>query len=692
MSAADVEALRASVLAKKQAAEVQGDTVRALKAAKAEKAEVEAAIARLKELKLEADAAAKEFAAHSSASADGPASSEKFRQAVNNALERRLFYIPSFKIYGGVAGLFDYGPPGCAVKANVLALWRQHYVMEENMLEIDCPCVTPDVVLRASGHVEKFTDFMVKDEKTGTCFRADHLLKDHLKELLEGDPLMAPARREEVRHLAATLDELDQAQLGAKLREYGVKAPETKNDVSDPYPFNLMFGTMIGPSGTLQGYMRPETAQGIFVNFNQLLYYNGNKLPFAAAQIGQAFRNEIAPRAGLLRVREFTLAEIEHFVHPGDKRHPKFGAVADLEFLLYPRAEQKGPKTPVRTRLGTAVENGTVNNETLGYFIGRTFVFLTRLGIDPARLRFRQHLENEMAHYAADCWDAEIECSYGWIECVGIADRAAFDLRQHSEKSKESLVAYEKFAEPRDVEELVIAPNKKALGQAFKKSAKLLADSLEAMGEEEALRLKGRLDAEGAADYTPCDSEESFRLTADMVAVSRQQKRLTGRNFTPSVIEPSFGIGRIIYCLYEHSFYVRPGGDEARSVFRFRPAVAPSKAAVFPLLQRPALEAAAHAVSAALRAVAVPNTVDATGTTVGKRYARTDELGVPFAVTVDPRTLEDGTVTVRERDSTAQIRVKMEEVAPLLQGLCSGDTSWADAQSGHEAVTSKDTE
>lgn len=692
MASVDVEALRASSLSKKQAAETQGDTVRALKATKAQKAEIEAAISKLKELKLEADAAAKEYAAHSSASNDGAASSEKFRQAVNNALERRLFYIPSFKIYGGVAGLFDYGPPGCAVKANVLAIWRQHYVMEENMLEIDCPCVTPDVVLRASGHVEKFTDFMVKDEKTGNCFRADHLLKDHLKELLEGDPLMAPERKEEVRHLAATMDELNQAQLGAKLREYGVKAPETKNDISDPYPFNLMFGTMIGPTGTLQGYLRPETAQGIFVNFNQLLYYNGSKLPFAAAQIGQAFRNEIAPRAGLLRVREFTLAEIEHFVHPDDKRHPKFAAVADLEFLLYPRAEQKGPKAPVKMRLGTAVENGTVNNETLGYFVGRTFLFLTRLGIDPGRLRFRQHLENEMAHYAADCWDAEIECSYGWIECVGIADRAAYDLRQHSEKSKESLVAYEKFAEPRDVEELVIAPNKKALGQAFKKSAKLLADSLEAMEEAEALQLKARLDAEGAADYMPCDSEESFRITSDMVAVSRQKKRLTGRNFTPSVIEPSFGIGRIIYCLYEHSFYVRQGGDEQRSVFRFAPAVAPIKAAVFPLLQRPALEAAAHAASAALRRAAVSNVVDTTGTTVGKRYARTDELGVPFAVTIDPQTVNDGTVTVRERDSTAQIRLKLEEVAPLLQGLCSGEVSWAEAQGRHEAVVQKESE
>jgi glycyl-tRNA synthetase len=139
-------------------------------------------------------------------------------------------------------------------------------------------------------------------------------------------------------------------------------------------------------------------------------------------------------------------------VDPEDKSHPKFGDVSDLEFLMFPREDQMAGRSATRLKLGNAVSEGTVNNETLGYFIGRVYLFLTQLGIDKDRLRFRQHLPNEMAHYAADCWDAEIECSYGWIECVGIADRSAYDLRAHSDKSGEKLEAHEKFAEPREVE------------------------------------------------------------------------------------------------------------------------------------------------------------------------------------------------------------------------------------------------
>eukprot|EP00271_Cylindrocystis_brebissonii_P010383 TRINITY_DN26558_c0_g1_i1.p1 TRINITY_DN26558_c0_g1~~TRINITY_DN26558_c0_g1_i1.p1 ORF type:complete len:717 (+),score=144.98 TRINITY_DN26558_c0_g1_i1:155-2305(+) len=672
----ELQALQASVLQQQEAVTLQGDTVRALKAAKSEKPVIEEAIEKLKQLKIQLDIATKEFTAKAAGSKGSSVSKEAFRAAVNGALERRLFYIPSFKIYGGVAGLFDYGPPGCSVKSNVLQYWRQHYVLEENMLEVDCPCVTPDTVLRASGHVEKFTDLMVKDD-TGTCYRADHLVKDYINDVLEKDPLMSLAKREELKHTLATLDELSAEELGAKMKEFAIKAPETKKDLSDPFPFNLMFATMIGPTGLIQGYMRPETAQGIFVNFKDLLYYNGGKLPFAAAQIGQAFRNEIAPRAGLLRVREFTLAEIEHFVNADDKSHPKFRTVAHLEFLLYPRAEQLGPKKAVKTRLGEAVEKGIVNNETLGYFIGRTFLFLTKLGIDHERLRFRQHLQHEMAHYAADCWDAEIECSYGWIECVGLADRSAFDLKAHSEKSKVELVAYEKFPEPREVEVLSIAPNKKELGKAFKKDQKIIAESLEALGEAEAMELEAKLAAKGSAEYTPCNSPTAFTLTRAMVAIAKEKKKLAGRNITPSVIEPSFGIGRIIYCLYEHSFYVREGEDEQKTVFRFTPLVAPIKCTVFPLVSEPRLDALAAEISSALTRAGLANKVDTTGTTIGKRYARTDELGAPYAITVDfPSVDGDGTVTLRERDSTLQVRIPSAEVASVVRSLAEGHTTW----------------
>ncbi|KAL3835419.1 hypothetical protein ACJIZ3_010155 [Penstemon smallii] len=610
--------------------------------------------------------------------AQEPHNREAFRQALVNTLERRLFYIPSFKIYRGVAGLYDYGPPGCSVKSNVLAFWRQHFVLEENMLEVDCPCVTPEVVLKASGHVDKFTDLMVKDEKTGTCYRADHLVKDYCKDKLEKDTSLSEEKVAELKHVLAVLDDLSSEELGAKIKGYGITAPDTKNALSDPYPFNLMFQTSIGPSGVSPGYMRPETAQGIFVNFRDLYYYNGNKLPFAAAQIGQAFRNEISPRQGLLRVREFTLAEIEHFVDPDDKSHPKFADVAKLDFLMFPREDQVSGRQARRIAIGEAVSQGIVNNETLGYFIGRVYLFLTQLGIHKDRLRFRQHLANEMAHYAADCWDAEIECSYGWIECVGIADRSAYDLRAHSDKSGVPLVAHEKFTEPKEVEKLVITPVKKELGLAFKGSQKMVVEALEAMGEKEAMDLKATLEVKGEAEFHVCTLDKVVTIKKSMVSISKEMKKEHQRVFTPSVIEPSFGIGRIIYCLYEHSFYTRASkdGDEQLNVFGFPPQVAPIKCTVFPLVQNQQLEEVAKQIARSLTASGISYKIDITGTSIGKRYARTDELGVPFAITVD----STSSVTVRERDSKQQIRVNVDEVASVVKEVTDGVSTWGDVQ------------
>ncbi|KAG8048104.1 hypothetical protein GUJ93_ZPchr0008g11385 [Zizania palustris] len=641
------DALRRALAERQAAVGAQAEAVRALKAdgAGASKADVDAAVEALKALKVEAGAAARRLQAAVGSGGGGGAAREEMRQAVVNTLERKLFYIPSFKIYRGVAGLYDYGPPGCAVKANVLAFWRQHFVLEENMLEVDCPCVTPEIVLKASGHVEKFTDLMVKDEKTGTCYRADHLLKDYCKEKIEKDLTLSPEKATEFKYVLAVLDDLSAEELGAKLKEYGIVAPDTKNPLSDPYPFNLMFQTSIGPTGLNIGYMRPETAQGIFVNFKDLYYYNGQKLPFAAAQIGQAFRNEISPRQGLLRVREFTELQLS-------------GESAKL------------------VKLGEAVSKGTVNNETLGYFIGRVYLFLTRLGIDKDRLRFRQHLPNEMAHYAADCWDAEIECSYGWIECVGIADRSAYDLRAHSEKSGVPLVAHEKFSKPREVEKLVIVPSKKDLGLAFKGNQKMVVEALEAMSEKEAMDMKAALESKGETNFQVCTLGKDVVITKKMVSISMEKKLEHQRVFTPSVIEPSFGIGRIIYCLFEHSFYTRPSKSEEEqlNVFRFPPIVAPIKCTVFPLVKNQEFDDAAKVIAKALTTTGVSHIIDTTAISIGRRYARTDEIGVPFAVTVDSAT----SVTIRERDSKEQIRVDIDEIASVVRQLTEGQSTWAD--------------
>ncbi|KVI04113.1 glycine--tRNA ligase, mitochondrial 1-like [Cynara cardunculus var. scolymus] len=681
------DSLRQALADKQSTIDASGNAIRQLKTSGASKSEIDDAVRALNALKLEKTSIENQLRASISGDANGSVvSRDAFRQAVVNTLERRLFFIPSFKIYRGVAGLYDYGPPGCAIKSNVLAFWRQHFVLEEDMLEVDCPCVTPEVVLKASGHVDKFTDLMVKDEKTGTCYRADHLLKDHCKDKLEKDLGISTEKAAELKHILAVLDDLSAEELGAKIKEYGITAPDTKNPLSDPYPFNLMFQTSIGPSGLSAGYMRPETAQGIFVNFKDLYYYNGNKLPFAAAQIGQAFRNEISPRQGLLRVREFTLAEIEHFVDPDDKSHPKYSEVANLKFLMFPRDEQMSGQSAKRLCLGDAVSRGIVNNQTLAYFIGRVYLFLTRLGIDEERLRFRQHLPNEMAHYAADCWDAEIESSYGWIECVGIADRSAYDLRAHTDKSGVALVAQEKFAEPKEVEKLVITPVKKELGLAFKGNQKMVVEALEAMNEKEAMDMKATLESKGEVEFEVCTLQKTVTIKKNMVSISKEKKKEHQRVFTPSVIEPSFGIGRIIYCLYEHSFYMRPSkaGDEQLNVFRFPPLVAPIKCTVFPLVQNQQYEEVAKHISRSLTAAGISNKKDITGTSIGKRYARTDELGVPFAVTVD----STSSVTIRERDSKDQIRVSVEEVAAVVKDVSEGRSTWTDILKKYPAHTS----
>jgi glycyl-tRNA synthetase len=333
--------------------------------------------------------------------------------------------------------------------------------------------------------------------------------------------------------------------------------------------------------------------------------------------------------------------------------------------------------------IGEAVAKGIVNNETLGYFIGRVYLFLTELGIDKEKLRFRQHLANEMAHYAADCWDAEIKCSHGWIECVGIADRSAYDLKAHTERSGVALVAHEKYDKPIEVEKLVITPVKKELGLVFKAKQKNVAEALEAMEEKEALEMKAALESKGEVEFRVCSLEKDVTIKKNMVTISKEMKKEHQRVFTPSVIEPSFGIGRIIYCLFEHSFYTRSSkdGGEQLNVFRFPPLVAPIKCTVFPLVQNAEFEQTAKVIAEALTAEGISQKIDITGTSIGKRYARTDELGVPFAVTVDSAS----SVTIRERDSKEQIRVNVEEVASVVKQVVDGLKTWAEISTKYPA-------
>lgn len=555
------------------------------------------------------------------------------------------------------------------------------------MLEIESTSVTPEIVLETSGHVEKFKDFMVKDKLTGECHRADHLLEETIEKLLENDKLTADERHT-LESVKAQADNYTVEELHAALTKYGAKAPDTGNDISEPFPFNLMFPTPIGPSGREQGYLRPETAQGMFVNFKRLLEFNGGRLPFAAAQVGPAFRNEISPRAGLLRVREFTLAEIEHFVVPDEKDHPKFDSVKNLELRLFPRSAQTGDLKMIMMTIGEAVQKGIVNNQTLGYFLARVQLFLLRVGIKPHKLRFRQHLSNEMAHYACDCWDAEIETSYGWIECVGNADRSAYDLTVHSKRSGEALEAFVEFKDgPRQIDTIELVLNKAAVGKALKSEGKKVIDAVDKINDTldfaEASRIVSELEKDGKAHVA------GISVSKDVLSSKKGTKRVIGKGITPSVIEPSFGIGRILYCIFEHAYNVRPSSEQ-RAVLSFKSIVAPIKVAVLPLMTKPELLEPISRISKLLTSRGLSIKVDDSGATIGRRYARMDEIGVPFGVTIDYDTLKNNTVTLRERDSMTQVLISLDQLAETLNSLVLEETDWEGIRSSFPHVEVKE--
>lgn len=247
-----------------------------------------------------------------------PASATFDRGRMEDLLKRRFFFDQSFAIYGGITGLFDFGPMGCALKANILSEWRKFFVLEEQMLEVDCSILTPEPILKASGHVDRFADLMVKDLKNGECFRLDHLIKNHL-EKLASDKKTTKAVKAECKDIVIKLDGMSKDEMAAVLKKFNMKSPISGNDLTEPVEFNLMFGTHIGPTGLVKGFLRPETAQGIFVNFKRLLEFNQKRLPFAAAQIGNAFRNEISPRYRLsqtvsIQIRKIIAMEIEEFL------------------------------------------------------------------------------------------------------------------------------------------------------------------------------------------------------------------------------------------------------------------------------------------------------------------------------------------------------------------------------------------
>jgi glycyl-tRNA synthetase len=592
--------------------------------------------------------------------------------------KRRGFFFQSSEAYGGVGGFYTYGPAGAALKRNVESAWRDRFAVREGHTEIDAPTVMPEAVFEASGHLDGFDDMLVECPACGESHRADHLVEDHTPiEEAEGyDP-------EEIADLLA---------------EYELACPSCGEPLAgEPVEeFNLMFGTNIGPGSSQPGYLRPETAQGIFVEFPRLKEYARGQLPFGVTQIGTAYRNEISPRKSLVRVREFTQAELELFVAPDDDG-PDLDAVADVELPLYPAADEvtvagqtlRGQHAEdgeaESLTVAEAVESGVVADAWIAHFLGVARRWYERVGIDMDRFRFRQHQAGERAHYAADCWDAEADVSApgddpDWIELAGFADRGAYDLSKHADHGDDDFTVFVEYDEPRTVERAVVDPDMSVLGPEYGERAGAVAAELAALAERDP-------DAFAGETVTVEVDGETVTVEADVANFRIEEVTEAGEHIRPHVIEPSFGVDRTVYTLLVHGYGEDVVDGEERTSLSLSPEVAPTDVAVFPLVSDPDIESVTGDVLAALRAAGLSAVRDDSGN-IGRRYRRQDEVGTPLCVTVDHESVEDDptTVTVRDRDTTAQARVPVDDLADELGAILDGEAGFDDLLAAHERV------
>lgn len=559
--------------------------------------------------------------------------------------KRRGFIWPTSECYGAVAGFIDYGPLGAMMKRRIENVWRDFYVIREGYYEIECPTIAQEAVFIASGHVAGFADKMCQCPHCSEYLRADHVAE------AGGIKNASTMKNDE---LAAALATCKCSSCGEVLWKV------------DVFQFNLMFKTMIGPGSQRTGYLRPETAQGMFVDFARLLRFYRDKLPFGAVQIGKSYRNEISPRQGMIRLREFTQAEAEIFVHPAEKNlHPTFKRYADYKMPLLTYTQQEKCEEAVTLSMREAVDKGVIANEYLAYYVALTHEMLVTIGIKPERLRFRQHLPDERAHYATDCWDAEILSDrFGWVETVGLADRTDYDLKAHAEASGTPMTVFIQYEEPKKVARRRIIPNMGVLGKQYRNKAKAIFDALAVSTPT----------ADGADVVV---DGEKIHIPANLFEVRDEVIDVRGEDIVPHVIEPSYGIDRMCYAVLEQAYDEDVADGEARTVMRFSPRVAPVQVAVFPLMTRDGLDTIADDITRKFHKAGIMAEYDDSGA-IGRRYRRQDEIGTPFAVTVDYDTKENNTVTLRDRDSMKQVRVSIEKLPAIVAALVEGTTKFSE--------------
>ena len=485
--------------------------------------------------------------------------------------KRKGFVYPDSEIYGGIAGFYDFGHLGVELKNNIKKEWWKTFVQQrDDVVGIDGSIITHPNVWKASGHVDGFTDVLVDCRKCGSRFRGDNLIEDKLKIPTAG----------------MSLDEI-----AGKLKGHKIKCLKCGSELGEPKKFNLMFSTNVGPVQGSAAYLRPETAQIIFADFKLVQENARLKLPFGIAQIGKAFRNEISPRDFLFRMREFEQMEIEYFVHPEKQDECHFiDDVLNYELNVLSADMQKKKESMKKMSVKECLNKKIIKTKWHAYWLASMHKWFVELGANSEHFRIRQHVKDELSHYALDTWDLEYEFPFGWKELQGLSNRTDFDLKQHMEHSKADLSIFD--------------------GEAKKK-------------------------------------------------------------IIPHVIcEPSQGVERafLVFMFDAYNY------DKTREnvVLKLHPKLAPIKIGVFPLVSNKAdLVKKARDVYDELKQEWAC-TFDLSGS-IGRRYARADETGIYACVTIDHESLEDESATIRSRDTTEQVRVKISDVKEILKKFLDGE-------------------
>ncbi len=561
------------------------------------------------------------------------ASSDRFEKLIELA-KRKGFFWPSFEIYGGVSGFYDLGPLGALLKKNIVDLWIKYFVIRhmDKAVIIETPVINPEIVFKASGHLESFTDPITECLSCGRVFRADKLIEEKLGVKAEG---LSP-------------EELDRM-----IKDRGLRCPYCGGELSRVKTFNLLFRTTIGPyTGTI-GYLRPETAQGMFLAFKRIHTVMREKMPLGIAQVGRVARNEISPRQGMIRLREFTIMEMEFFFDPSEDSAPLDEIGGKLR-ILSAEDRIRGEDKPASYDIREAVEEGIVKSSWMAYWMGVSRDFIKELGLGEGDMFFEEKLPHERAHYASQTFDQLVRVSrWGWIEVSGHAYRGDYDLSRHEQYSGKELRVFKRFKEPVEKEVKKVIVNKAVIGRMYKSKAGEVLKALRSVNPEEVEEL---LKKQSSEDFI---NIKGLKIPANALKVVKERIKIHGEKIIPHVVEPSFGAERLVYVALDNAYYE---AEDGRVVLRLPPKIAPIKAAVFPLVTNVSeiVEVARKIFKELIRA-GIPSIYDESGN-IGRRYARADEIGVPYAITVDHETLKDSTVTIRFRDTRKQVRIACSEV------------------------------